>query len=148
MIERICQITLVICFSFQSVFTSEAAYVANSGVLKFEDTVISIKSEMSGALVLFTRVTNLSKEIQVVTEVTSPQFRKVEFHRMSMDNGTHSMHKIKQLKIEPGKSVTSSMGRFHIMLIEPLVLLEKDVDVNLEFKLSSGKTVHLNTHIR
>jgi len=73
--------------------------------------------------------------------VSSPVAKKVEIHKMEMDQGVMRMRPMSGLEIPANSSVALEPGSYHVMLIgvtKPLVKGQK-VPMTLEFQNMDGK---------
>lgn len=55
----------------------------------------------------------------VLVDAESPQFDRVEFHTMSMDDGVMRMRRLEQLTIPAGETIELKSGGLHLMLLQP-----------------------------
>jgi copper(I)-binding protein len=86
---------------------------------------------------------NSSSNDYVLTNVSSPQFRKVQMHRTFMESGIARMIQQENMKIEGGKTLEFFPGGSHLMLFDPDSQPGKGdkVEIVLRFKDSSQITV-------
>ncbi len=81
---------------------------------------------------------NSAKDITIIS-IHSPDFNKVEIHRMQSKNGMMSMVKQAQLTVPAGKVVSLQPGELHIMLIGPRKIFRDGDTLQLTLELDNGQ---------
>jgi len=113
-----------------------------------EDVIIPMAPPAAPVMVAYMKLQNRSKKKQTITHVSSPQFKRVEIHSMTMENGMMNMQQLKSLSIQAKKTVVLESGGLHLMLIKPLKHLKEGTNVELTFKLISGELTTINTKVQ
>ena len=127
------------------------AFSTNSfaaAALGFKKIIIPEAPPVASVMVAYMDITNNTQKTQQINSVSSPQFKRVEIHKMTMDNGMMNMQQLKTLAIKPGATVVLETGGLHIMLIKPLKPLKSGDKVELTFKLASGEVTIINTTVQ
>lgn len=90
-------------------------------------------------------ITNNAREPLVITGVTSPEFRKVELHETTVEDGVARMRALDSITVPPGATVVLERGGKHLMLMRPV-----DSPEAVTLDLYSGDTlvVSVETRIR
>lgn len=124
--------------------------IANAGTvaLSFEKVIVPEAPPVASVMVAYMNIKNNSNRKQTITEIISPQFKRVEIHKMSMANGMMDMKQLKTLPIQAKKTIVLETGGLHIMLIKPIKPLKNDDEVELTFKLLSGELTTVSTHVK
>ena len=87
-------------------------------------------------------LTNYTSRPITITEVTSPQFGRVEMHESVIEDGVARMVELEGLALPTAASVVFEPGGKHLMLMQPA----DDLDaVTLEFH--AGNAVVLTVHV-
>jgi len=81
---------------------------------------------------------NSAKDIRII-DIHSPDFDKVEIHRMVSKGGMMSMVKQAQLTVPAGKVVSLQPGELHIMLIGPRKIFRDGDTFQLTLELDNGQ---------
>ena len=88
-----------------------------------------------------------AKDITIVS-IHSPDFSKVEIHRMESKNGMMSMVEQKQLTIPAGKVISLLPGEIHIMLIGPRKIFRDGDRLQLTLELDNGQQQTVSVPVR
>lgn len=129
-------------------FTFSTGSIAASAALSFKKIVIPEAPPVASVMVAYMNISNNTQKSQVIKSISSPQFKRVEVHKMTMDNGMMNMEQIKNLSIKPGATVVLETGGLHVMLIKPVIPLKDGDNVELTFKLASGEVTIINTSVQ
>ncbi len=84
-----------------------------------------------------------------LTEIHSPQFTRVEFHRTRHDeHGTASMIRMHTVTLAPGETQTFSPGGQHLMLIGPQQELGEGDSVEVIITTEAGEEISVTLPVR
>ena len=125
-----------------------AAPKATKPALLFEKIIVPEAPPVAAVMVAYMNIKNNSLKEQTIIEVFSPQFKRVEIHKMSMANGMMDMKQMKTLSLKPKQTIVLETGGLHVMLIKPVKSLRQNDNVEITFKLSSGELATINTQVR
>jgi len=64
-------------------------------------------------------IVNLSDTETKITKLTSPQFKKVEIHQTSLNDGVYSMSQLDNVRIEAKANISLKPRGTHLMLMQP-----------------------------
>ncbi len=67
----------------------------------------------------YLELTNRSRDVINITNVTSPEFVSVEMHEMIIEDNVARMRPLAILSIAPGTSASFERGGRHLMLLRP-----------------------------
>lgn len=124
-----------------------AAPKTDMPTLSFNKIIVPEAPPVASVMVAYMNIKNNSNKTQTITQIMSPQFKRVEIHKMSMANGMMDMKQIKDLPLKPKQTITLETGGLHVMLIKPIKTLKHDDKVEITFKLSSGELTTINTQV-
>jgi len=141
-------ISLFIFIATVNTAFSETANNKTQPSLIFKNIVIPEAPPVASVMVAYLNITNNSNTKQTITKITSPQFKRVEIHEMSMSNGMMNMKKMKTLSFKAKQKISLEPGGLHVMLIKPIKPLKKGNTVELTFMLSSGELNTINTQVQ
>jgi len=116
--------------------------------ISFFDVVIPEAPPVASVMVAYMRIKNNINTKKTITKISSPQFKRVEIHKMSMANGMMNMKQLKSLTIKTQQTIILESGGVHIMLINPIKPLKDKDRVALSFQFSSGEMTTINTHVQ
>jgi copper(I)-binding protein len=102
-----------------------------------------IKEAPPNATVLgaYMTIENHENKKFIITQITSPLFKKVEIHKSVTKDGMTTMEQRKRIVIHANKSFILQPGDYHLMLIKPTKPLKHGDLVPLTFTLENGKTI-------
>lgn len=89
-------------------------------------------------------LTNNTADTITITDVTSPQFGKVELHQSIVEDGIARMVGLSHLEIPAGTSVVLEPGGKHLMLMQPVDALQQ---VSLDFHTDDTVALTVNVSI-
>ena len=121
---------------------------ANSSALMINKIIVPEAPPVASVMAAYMDITNKSKKAKVIKHISSPQFKRVEIHSMSMDNGMMKMEQLQTLTVQAGKTVKLETGGLHIMLIKPIQTLKHGNNVELTFTLVSGEIITVSTAVQ
>jgi len=124
-----------------------AAAKPDSPALSFEKIIVPEAPPVASVMIAYMTIKNNSNKKQTITHIMSPQFERVEIHKMSMANGMMDMKQMKTLSIKPEQTIVLETGGLHVMLIKPIQVLKLDDNVEITFTLSSGEIATINTQV-
>jgi periplasmic copper chaperone A len=87
---------------------------------------------------------NTGDGVDRLMSVSTPAFRVVELHDMSVDDkGVMRMRKAGPISVGSGEKVTMKRGGYHLMLIEPhyAIAVGNDIPLTLHFEKAGEVTV-------
>ncbi len=116
--------------------------------ITFSNIVVPEAPPVASVMAAYMHIKNNSNKEKVISEISSPQFKRVEIHEMSMANGMMNMKQLKALPIKAQQTVMLEPGGIHVMLIKPLKPLKHEDRVTLTFKFSSGESTIINTSVQ
>jgi len=90
-------------------------------------------------LAAYALIENKSANDITIVSIQSPDFNKVEIHRIESENGMMSMVKQAQLTIPAGKVISLQPGEIHIMLIGPRKIFRDGDTLQLNLELDNGQ---------
>jgi len=91
----------------------------------------------------YMNITNRGTKNSSITNVSSPQFKKVEIHSMTHANGMMQMKKLDGVKLLAGKTVALEPGGFHMMLFNPKKWFEDGSNITLNITLDNNETFQI-----
>lgn len=135
---------------FLIVFFNVSITLAESAkpALVFSDIIIPEAPPVAAVMVAYMNIKNVSSIKQNIIAISSPQFKRVEVHKMAMKNNMMTMKQIKTLSINAKQSIILKSGGVHVMLINPITPLKTGNSVELTFKLSSGELTTITSHVK
>lgn len=88
---------------------------------------------------------NRSDGFRVLEKVSSPDFEKIEVHKIEISDGVMRMLPVKFLEIGPGKDMQLQPGGYHMMLRNPKRKLHAGdaVRIELHFKRMQSITIEV-----
>ena len=116
--------------------------------LSFEKIIVPEAPPVSSVMVAYMNIKNNASKSQKIIHIVSPQFKRVEIHEMSMENGMMNMQQLKSLSIKPKETIKLETGGLHIMLIKPIAPLKHNDKVELTFELATGELTTVSTQVR
>lgn len=99
-------------------------------------------------LAAYALIENKSARDITIIRIHSPDFSKVEIHRMESKNGMMSMVKQAQLTIPAGKVISLQPGEIHIMLIGPRRIFRDGDTLQLSLELDNGQQQTVSVLVR
>ena len=103
---------------------------------------------VASVMVAYMHIKNNTNKEKTISQISSPQFKRVEVHKMSMANGMMNMKQLKALTIKAQQTIILESGGIHVMLIKPLKPLKHNDKVTLTFKFASGASTIINTFVK
>ena len=99
-------------------------------------------------LAAYALIENKSANDITIVSIQSPDFNKVEIHRIESENGMMSMVKQAQLTIPAGKVISLQPGEIHIMLIGPRKIFRDGDTLQLNLELDNGQQQTVSVPVR
>lgn len=94
-------------------------------------------------------MTNTGSETDRLVSVSTPAFKTVELHEMSVnDKGVMRMRKTPPIEVAPGASVKLERGGYHLMLIEPMYAIAAGNDIPLTLTFEHAGDVTIAARVR
>lgn len=93
-------------------------------------------------------ISNHSKQGSYITAIRSPQFKKVEIHSMTHENGMMHMEKQERLEIPAGKTFSLQPGGYHVMLFNPKQWYQAGSTISLFITLDNTSTFKVEAPVR
>ena len=91
---------------------------------------------------------NPGSQTQTLTDVSSPQFQRVEIHTTRMMNGQVHMQRVAEVSIAAHDSVELKPGGYHLMLINPQHTLKSGDIIELTLHFKSAPQITMQAPIR
>ena len=120
----------------------------NAATLTYKNIIVPEAPPVASVMVAYMKITNSSNKKQTIKHIHSPQFKRVEIHKMSMANGMMNMEQLASLSIKAKQSIELEPGGLHLMLIKPIKPLKDKNNVELTFELLSGELTTVNTQVK
>lgn len=114
----------------------------------FSDITVPEAPPTAAVMAAYMQIKNNTSEDKTINQVNSPQFKRVEIHKMNMANGMMNMKKLDRLTIKAQQAIVLESGGIHVMLIKPLRPLKHNDPVTLTFKFASGESTMINTRVQ
>ncbi len=92
----------------------------------------------SGSSVAYMTLQNKGNADVIIEAAASPQFRRVELHETSLEDGVSRMRPVSSLSVPAGGEVQLMQGGVHLMLLEPRQDLQSGDTVSLEIQHNEG----------
>jgi len=124
------------------------ASAQEQATVTFTHIIIPEAPPVASVMVAYMQIKNNSPEKKIITQLSSPQFKRVEIHEMSMANGMMNMKQLKSLTIKANQTLVLESGGLHVMLIKPLNILKHGDSIELTIKFASGEITTLSTHVQ
>ena len=99
-------------------------------------------------LAAYALIENKSANDITIVSIQSPDFNKVEIHRIESENGMMSMVKQAQMTIPAGKVISLQPGEIHIMLIGPRKIFRDGDTLQLNLELDNGQQQTVSVPVR
>ena len=134
----------VILFNF-ALACAPAIAASDSGVLKISSAFAPEAPPVAPVMAGYLTLGNPGSKPITITASHSKAFRKVEIHRMKMENGMMHMERQPTLEIPAHSKVRLEPGGYHLMLIGPKKHLQAGdkIAVVLEFKSGKRQSISL-----
>jgi hypothetical protein len=87
-------------------------------------------------------LSNATSQRILITKVMSPNFESVEMHESVLEDGISRMYKLGEVAILPGQTVHFEPGGMHLMLRNPLNILDV---VTLQFFAGDALLLSIDT---
>ena len=142
LIKNICGIVLFLSVSFNPVAAHGLAAIT------FSDITVPEAPPTAAVMVAYMQIKNNTRQDKTISQISSPQFKRVEIHKMNMANGMMNMKRLDALTIKAQQTIMLESGGIHVMLIKPLRPLKHNDPVTLTFKFASGESTIINTHVQ
>lgn len=96
----------------------------------------------------YVEIRNDSERRIVLTEATSPQFERAEFHATRMDDGMMRMRRLDRLELAPQATLRLESGSRHLMLIGPREQLSAGDRIEMTLVDSEGREYSFDLEVR
>lgn len=143
MIARMMKKSLLVLF-----LASLAVPVMAKDVLTFTDAWIREAPPMAKSLAGYVTIKNNSEQVVVIDAMSSPLFKKVKMHDMSMHNGMMHMSHLSSVTLQPNESIVFASGGKHLMLMKPKQPMTSGMSVPVTFALASGQAFTTSFSVR
>jgi len=141
MLKRLLHSAFSICLATLSIAHAETAIQINDAWIR---TAPPSAKVMAG----YMTITNQSQQTISITNINSPQFKKVEVHRSVMDGGMMRMKKIEPLTLKGQQKISLKPGSYHLMLIKPVHAIARGEQVRFNFSFDNGDKLTLTAETR
>ena len=96
----------------------------------------------------FMHLRNSSDKPVEVTEVTSPEFERVEMHRSVVENGTAKMIAQDSLTVPAGGELLLAPGGYHLMLYGPNQPVRAGQQLQLMLRTADDQEISVQAEVR
>ena len=112
-------------------------------------TDLKIRAPLPGSTtsVAYFTVHNHSDIDLVMTQVSSPQFKRAQIHQSKLDDGIMRMRRVEQILIPAAGNVELAPGGYHLMLLEPVVELEAGQPISLLIRYSDSRQLSVTARL-
>ena len=141
MLKSLLNTTIIICLATLSTAHAETAIQINDAWVR---TAPPSTKVMAG----YMKITNQSQQTISITNINSPQFKKVEVHHSVMDGGMMRMKKIEPLTLKGQQKLVLKPGSYHLMLVKPAHVIAKGEQVRFNFSFDNGDRLTIMAETR
>jgi len=99
-------------------------------------------------LAAYLEIRNSGKKQQVLADVSSPAFGKIEIHRSVIHGNMAHMEHQKELPIPPNTSVVLQQGGLHLMLMDAKKPLNAGDQIPMTFVFGNGEKIAVTAIVR
>lgn len=118
------------------------------GILSISDAWVREAPPHAEISAAYLTLHNHSNRLLRLTQGSSPQFQKLEFHGSRIVNGQVRMRRMRELSIPAHGSLELKPGGDHLMLIKPLQALKAGDKIDLTLKSSDDQAFTVQAPIR
>ena len=93
--------------------------ISAAASLEFDNAVIRETPPGAQTMVAYMKIINNDNKTRTITDVSSPEFDKIEMHESIVENDVARMQAIKKLSIPANAFIELKPGGKHLMLIQP-----------------------------
>jgi len=130
---------LILCLPAQS---------ATAQTVEVTDPWIREPPPGAAMLAAYMTIVNASGHAVTLEGVSSSDFRMVEIHQTTMEEGVARMKKVSVVEIGAGESVALEPGGYHLMLMHPMRMLLAGDTVELLLHLDNDKFIPVTAIVR
>jgi len=141
MLNKLVHTALGICILTLSVAHAETA-------IKIDDAWVRSAPPSAKVMAGYMKMTNHSLKTITVTDINSPQFKKVEVHRTVMHEGMMHMEKVEPLNLDSHQQLILEPGGYHLMLIKPVDVIAEGEQVHFNFSFDNGDKLSLMAEVK
>lgn len=96
----------------------------------------------------YVKLANTGDQAVILTNASSPDYRKVMIHRSVREHGQEAMRHVGKLIIGPGKSVEFAPGGYHLMLMERRHPIAVGDTVTVRLHFADGSNLPVTFQVR
>lgn len=126
----------VISLYLLSLFAAPAAWACAG--LQIADVWVRETPPGVNVAAAYMKLINPSDKTIYITGISSPDFARVEFHSMTMANGSMHMEELKKISIAPHSEFALQPDGSHAMLFNPRGMVSAGKVVSFELTCSTG----------
>lgn len=126
----------VISFCLLSLLAAPAAWACAS--LEVTDAWVRETPPGVNVAAAYMKLVNHGDKPVIVTGISSPDFSRVEFHSMTMTNGSMHMEEMKKISVTPHGEFALQPDGNHAMLFNPRGMVSAGKVVSFELSCSTG----------
>lgn len=141
MLKRLIYATFAICLATLPIAHAETA-------IQIDDAWVRTAPPSVKVMASYMKITNQSQQTISITNINSPQFKKVEVHHSIMNNGMMRMKKIEPLILKGQQTLVLKPGSYHLMLIKPIHAIARGEQVRFNFSFDNGDKLTLMAETR
>lgn len=130
-------VTILFMFCLYSL----AAHSVMANEISVSDPWIREAPPGAKMLAAYMTIGNNSTHRILLEAASSPNFRMIEIHQVTMHEGIARMIKQSRLRIEAQSSIVLKPGSYHLMLMEPIQPLDADDKVKIQLRFDNGETI-------
>ncbi|NOY71660.1 MAG: copper chaperone PCu(A)C [Gammaproteobacteria bacterium] len=134
---------LSIVFSF-ALFTSSS----HAAVTQVEDAWVREAPPSSTTLAAYMRLFNSSATDLIITNISSPAFKKIEVHQTTTKNNIVKMRKLERVSIPAHGELILEPGQKHLMLFKPNLKLKTGDAITLNIRFENGKQQEIRAEVK
>ena len=125
-----------------------SANASASDNLVFRDAYVAAAPPGASAMAAYMTIENPGKDARRITLISTPDFREIQMHRSTIENGVSRMQQLEQLVIEAGSKLELRPGGIHLMLLEPVHEFEPGQLIMLELREADGTEHNLGLKVQ
>ncbi len=112
---------------------------SHAAVTQIEDAWIREAPPSSTTLAAYMRILNPNTTDLIITNISSPAFKKIEVHQTTTKNNIVRMRKLERVRIPAHGELILEPGQKHLMLFKPNLKLKTDDSVIINIRFENGK---------
>ncbi len=125
---------------------SFSSYAATEVVV--ENAWVRTAPPSARVLAAYMDITNHSGQPRYLISASSPQFKSVELHQTSMNDGMMHMTPVDAVTLEKGKTIHIEPGGYHFMLMGPKQRIHRGDKITLKLGFKNGEAVAVEAEVK